>query len=244
MGTDNYFKGNNYKLYETFGIGYDLRGREFYFSIEDYDLIKQYTWNVNPSHGYVICSSKNIRMHRLIMGEPNCKVDHINLHKNDNRRENLRLADNRENNINRSLLPSNTSGYSGVSFNKNIQKWNASVWLNYIRINLGYFVEKQDAINARLQAEQTFYGKYSRSESKELAEKNKIKEEECVAVHKGGNPSGYVGINWNKNSKIWCVYDGAKYLTHFNNLQDAIEYKNNYNSQKSKIEKNNEGDCL
>lgn len=232
MGTENYFKGNNYKLFETYGIGYDLRNREFYFSIEDYDMIKKYTWNVNPSHGYVICSSKNIRMHRLIMGEPSCKVDHINLKRNDNRRENLRLISNRGNVINRGLIKTNTSGVTGVYYYKNLKKWEACIWLDYQSIRLGLFINKEDAIKARLKAEQQYYGEFSRIESQEISNNFEIKNEKCMLTETGGNPSGHVGINWNKNSEKWYVFDKAKYICSFDNLEDAIAFKDEYDKKK------------
>lgn len=44
---------NIYDLSGEYGIGYDLKGNEFYFDIADYDLIRDYTWRVN-NKGYVV----------------------------------------------------------------------------------------------------------------------------------------------------------------------------------------------
>ena len=233
MSTVNYFKGNSYKLFETYGIGFDLRGRIFIFSIEDFDLIKQYTWNVNPKHGYVICSSKNIRMHRLIMGNPTCKVDHINLCRHDNRRINLRLATQKENNRNSRLRRNNTSGYTGVYFNNSINKWMAFITVNYKKITLGIFNNKTDAICARIKAEEKYYGLFAPSISNENAQQNQLNlNEKCSLIVEGGNPSGYVGINWNKTSEKWFVFDNTKYLTSFKELDDAITFKKKYEKDK------------
>ncbi len=101
MGTENWRRGNRYDLTNnSYGIGYDLRGREFFFSLEDYEKIKDMTWYVNPKHRYVINNRTSIRMHRLIMNAPdNYEVDHINHNRADNRRKNLRIVTHQENNF-------------------------------------------------------------------------------------------------------------------------------------------------
>lgn len=47
----------------------------------------------------------------------------------------------------------NTSGYPGVSFQKNMNKWFAYIWRNGRRYPLGYYKYKKDAIQARQKAE-------------------------------------------------------------------------------------------
>ena len=44
---------NKYDLSGEYGIGYDNNGREFYFDLEDYELIKNYYWLINSADGYV-----------------------------------------------------------------------------------------------------------------------------------------------------------------------------------------------
>ena len=51
----------------------------------------------------------------------------------------------------------NTSGTTGVSWDKTYQKWNAYIMLKRKRKNLGYFHNKQDAINARKEAEDKYF---------------------------------------------------------------------------------------
>ena len=51
----------------------------------------------------------------------------------------------------------NTSGVTGVSWDKTFQKWNAYIMLKRKRKNLGYFKDKQDAINARKEAEEKYF---------------------------------------------------------------------------------------
>lgn len=60
-------------------------------------------------------------------------------------------------NIKMAINSRNTSGYKGVSYHKKNKKWQASITVNYKRIYLGYFTNKQEAIEARLAAEKKYF---------------------------------------------------------------------------------------
>ena len=57
-------------------------------------------------------------------------VDHINRNRSDNRISNLRLANHCENQRNTSKLRNNTSGVTGVSWDKDRNKWRANCGFN------------------------------------------------------------------------------------------------------------------
>lgn len=104
---------------------------------------------------WLICvDGKRYRAHRLawlyVYGlMPKHQIDHINHDKFDNRIENLREVTNAENHKNVKLASNNKSGYSGVSFCKLKQKWTARIKDGAVYRNLGYFVDKMDAVSAR-----------------------------------------------------------------------------------------------
>ena len=54
----------------------------------------------------------------------------------------------------------NTSGNIGVSWNKEKQKWKAYITIGGKQIHVGYFVNKEDAIQARKAAELKYFGEY------------------------------------------------------------------------------------
>lgn len=88
-------------------------------------------------------------------------VDHINGDKLDNRKNNLRICSNADNLKNRVKLPSNnTSGILGVRYRADRNKWYAEIQCNRQRIRLGSYIDKEDAIKARLTAEYKYFGKY------------------------------------------------------------------------------------
>ena len=46
---------NQYKIIDDYVIGYDSKEREFYFDLEDYELVSKYKWYVH-TNGYVRAS--------------------------------------------------------------------------------------------------------------------------------------------------------------------------------------------
>ena len=164
----NNFKNKRYNTYDLsgeYGIGYLSNGEEFYFDLEDYDLIKSYCWWKNDE-GYLVTSlnnNKKIRMSRLVMNEnnPRVRIDHQNHNTMNNRKSNLRRATSSENAMNSGLSSANTSGVTGVLFDKRGNKWVASIMVNYKSIHLGRFDKFEDAVKARKEAEEEYFGEWS-----------------------------------------------------------------------------------
>ena len=88
---------------------------------------------------------------------PKNQLDHINHNRADNRLENLRESNDRINMLNKTLYLNNSSGVCGVNWYKPNNKWNAQIQVDGKKINLGYFVEFSEAVNARKNAE-VLYG--------------------------------------------------------------------------------------
>jgi len=161
-------KYNQYDLSKEYGIGFlSNNDQEFYFDIEDYDLIKNYCWMLN-NYGYAYAhkDDTNVSMHRIIM---NCSgdmvVDHINGNKLDNRKSNLRVCTIAENVRHRVSFPNNNSGNLGVYFDKRINRWCARLFCNGKDYYLGSFANKQQAIDVRRQAEIEYFGEFAPNES-------------------------------------------------------------------------------
>lgn len=159
-------KTNVYCLDGEFGVGYTSNtSKEFYFDLEDYDKIKDYCWCEHLlTNGYTALDTtdsktkKTIRFHYLL-GKKEC--DHVNRNPLDNRKTNLRECNKRENAINHSKRKDNTSGTTGVYWNRNARKWMAGISFNGRMHYLGQFIEKEDAIKTRLEAEKKYYGEFS-----------------------------------------------------------------------------------
>jgi hypothetical protein len=158
-------KYNKYDLTKSYGIGYTLKGEEFYFDIEDYELIKNHCWHIGKYDGYVVTNIKGtntlLKIHKLIMNdvENNNIIDHINRKPNDNRKSNLRIVTHRENCINSKKSSNNSSGITGISWCKDREKWEVYLGSRENRIRLGRFQNKKEAIKVRLEAELKYFGK-------------------------------------------------------------------------------------
>lgn len=72
--------------------------------------------------------------------------------------ENCRWADASVQGFNQRKSTNNTSGRTGVSWNKQKLKWDAYIMKDRKKINLGRFEKKEDAILAREQGELKYYG--------------------------------------------------------------------------------------
>lgn len=103
-------------------------------------------------------NTRLIELHRFIMNDPeNLYIDHINNNTLDNRKQNLRCVKNSTNLRNGRIRKNNTSGVSGVSFDKSRNKWSASIRVNYKIVYLGRFDTLEEARQIRKKAEDKFF---------------------------------------------------------------------------------------
>lgn len=127
---------------------------------EDIKKIKDYKWNLD-SRQYGKNSKYQLLMHRVIMdAKKGDYVDHVSHDTLDNRKSNLRIVTNQQNGMNRKLGVTNTSGRTGVFWNKNTCKWMAAIGVNKKLKHLGTFSTYDEAVQARLSAELKHFGEY------------------------------------------------------------------------------------
>lgn len=146
-------------------LSYDRSSGLFVWNIDMSQRVKKNSvaGGIN-GEGYIQITVKGkvLQAHRLAWiicngSEPIGQIDHINRIKNDNRIENLRDVSRSENKQNTLLNSANTSGFKGVSFKSELNKWYAQICLNKKKIHIGYFVNKEDAAKAYISAAQKFH---------------------------------------------------------------------------------------
>lgn len=119
-------------------------------------------------HSVVVVDKRHYMTHRLIWAMTNgpipdgMEVDHINGKRNDNRIHNLRLVTQAQQAINKGMSKSNTTGHTGVYFYKPLGKWFAAIRVDGRLKSLGYFDDLNDAVAARQEGVNTYYGEYAR----------------------------------------------------------------------------------
>lgn len=135
----------------------------------DFEYLNQWKWYAhkcgNTFYAERAFGSKgnltHIKMHRVVaerMGlNIDLTIDHINRCGLDNQRVNLRPATQKQQGENCQLQSNNTSGCTGVCWDKRASKWQASIRHNGKRIYLGLFINIKDAIKARKAAERKYF---------------------------------------------------------------------------------------
>lgn len=110
----------------------------------------------NQGYENISIKKKRYLSHRLawlyIYGYMPNFIDHINGNRKDNRIKNLRSVNRQENQRNMKLHKSNKSGFCGVCYNSNKNKWRAYIVINNKQKSLGVFKNKEEAIKARMEA--------------------------------------------------------------------------------------------
>lgn len=131
---------------------------------EDAEEIGKYLWSAD-ARGYAKTSSNKKNppfssyLHRIVMKpSPNEQVDHINGNTLDNRRCNLRIVSNQQNQMARHKVVGK-SGYKGVIERNGV--FRASIKFNGKKIQLGSYKTAQKAARAYNQAAVVLFGEYA-----------------------------------------------------------------------------------
>lgn len=124
------------------------------------ERVKTLKWNLCHPSGYPVVMCKGQRLSRFLINAPSSTVvDHINQDTLDNRDENLRATDRSVNGFNMKQHSHNSTGVNGVVWHKASSKWWARIGCKGKTIHLGLFNNFDDAVRARKQAEEQYFGK-------------------------------------------------------------------------------------
>lgn len=115
------------------------------------------TLSTKAGYRYIRVGGKAYLAHRLAFfymtgAWPVHQMDHYNGIRDDNRWGNLREATNAENQQNQAMHSNNTSGFMGVSWHRQTEKWRAQIKVAGRRKSLGLFTTPESAHAAYLTA--------------------------------------------------------------------------------------------
>jgi len=166
---NKYTKKNNYYEIELYNR-FDKVSAITLIDAEDLKKAQQYQWYLG-NKGYAKCNmgirGKSLLLHRIVMdAELGTQVDHVNLNRLDNRKQNLRFVTASQQNMNKGLQKNNKTGIRGVHFRsrliagKQYDYYVAHISIDRKQIPLGYFKSLKEAQHARKEAEYKFFGDY------------------------------------------------------------------------------------
>ena len=135
-------------------------GEEILADIADYDTLKKHSWCISKT-GYAVANinGKVTKLHRYLLGlTDQCDVvDHKNHNTLDNRRSNLRVCTQLQNAMNQ--RPNKGNKHLGVRLLPT-GKYNARIFVGRKGIHIGNFDTLEEAIEARIKAEEKYCGEF------------------------------------------------------------------------------------
>lgn len=139
----------------------------------DYDLVIQFKWFIyrctfkgkKARTFYAIARIKNVmtRMHRLIMDAHNPKIliDHKDHNGLNNQRDNLRLANAKQNQFNMRPHVNNKTGFKGVSYHKGDKMYMVFMKVNDKNTYFGSYKTPVDAAKRYNELARQYHGEFA-----------------------------------------------------------------------------------
>lgn len=167
---------NDYRIEDNLAIFNLYSGRssekieEFIIDLEDIEKIKYHKWRLCHAHVVTGLPAKGTQrdLSWVILGLDNraeensdIVVDHINGNPLDNRKSNLRICSQSENVLNKCSMSNNTSGFIGVSYRADRDRYDPEISIQRQRCHLGYTKTKEEAVYKRYYAEQLVFKEFA-----------------------------------------------------------------------------------
>lgn len=133
--------------------------------------VRKYKWYLDKGYVATTLLDGNGRhkglLHQLIIQlsgkvvQPGEEIDHKDGNPLNCLDNNLRICTHSQNNHNQKLSSNNTSGWKGVCWSKQNQKWQAYITVGGKQIHLGFFSIKEDAARAYNVAAIKYFGEFA-----------------------------------------------------------------------------------
>lgn len=173
-----------------------------YFDECDFELVLPYRWSLIKiddcfyAHAWTQDDKgkpRIIKMHRLILGFPQYKIDHKDGDGLNNRRANLRGYEGGQNKMNSKIPKNNTSGFKGVTFISKKMLWVVHIGFEGKSIKGGRFKNKYKAALRYNELAIKYFGEFANLNilTEEEIEASKVKEGRRLSER---NNTGYRGV--------------------------------------------------
>jgi hypothetical protein len=189
---------NEVRLYEDYAEVDTYNGKgevlcTFKLDLEDVPMLEGHKWRHvykgKQKSPYLLTGhggsqgNGQIYFHRLVMGNPDCEIDHINRDSTDNRKSNLRMSYRNQQLVNTGLRVDNVQGIKGIYFIQRDCKYRTEIQKGDIHVYSPLYNTKTEAAYLRMLLEQYFYPEddmYNSSKLTELA--STITKEQKAAI--------------------------------------------------------------
>jgi hypothetical protein len=190
------------------------RGKVAVVDDKDYDMLVALGMRWCVSDGYAFNRALG-RMHRFLLEAPaGVMVDHRNGDRLDNRRENLRLCTNSQNQANRKVVRG-VSNFKGVTWQKRTHGggyWKAQIVVNGVIIGLGSHRTDLDAAIAYNAGATKYFGEFAHINDLTLTPSEMISNERRQVAR--ANSSGIKGVYFDETRDRWVAQLVAKGVTY------------------------------
>ena len=179
---------------------------------EDYEMVNKINWCVSGGYAY---NGARGPMHRFLLSAPTgVMVDHIDGNRLNNRRSNLRLCSNSQNQANRQVFRG-ASPFKGVVWQKRTNgtgSWKAQLVDQGVVIYLGVFKTDREAAAAYNEEAIRRFGKFASLNDLSL-QASSLQSHERRQVNRS-NPSGFKGVSFDAGRGRWMAQLACKGKTH------------------------------
>jgi hypothetical protein len=131
---------------------------------DDFDLVKNYRWSLFPGN-YVWNNKNKCFLHNILMSSK--QIDHVDGNGLNNKRSNLRYANQSQNNMNKRISKNNSSGFKGVHFDNYSKKWIVQIRKNKKLVFKKGVKSKEEAAILYDQKAKELFGEFARTNEME-----------------------------------------------------------------------------
>lgn len=197
------------------------QGRTAFVDDEDYEMVKNFNWCVSGGYAYNKACGP---MHRFLLKPPGgVMVDHIDGDRLDNRRANLRLCTNSQNQANRQVFRG-VSPFKGVIWQKRLNgtgSWKAQLVAQGEIVYLGVFDTDLDAAAAYNAEATRRFGEFAFLNDLTLPA-SELRSHVRRQVHRAPS-SGFKGVTFDSGRGKWMAQLTYKGVTHLKKRYSTAE---------------------
>lgn len=122
---------------------------------EDYTKVQNYYWTLNHN-GYPWSRTQGTKIYLYhLIYETDKLIDHIDRNPLNNKKNNLRIVDYSQNNLNHNTISTSSTGINGVTWDKTKNKWRSRIRFHY-KEYCEYFDNFEEAVQWRKELENKF----------------------------------------------------------------------------------------